>query len=175
MRRIYESEALKRDDEPFTPYEEESGGKLESFRSINSTKWSRRLIPQWLARRSISITVDAPGSAQAGQTVPFSVQFRNPLPFPITLRTRSPVLWQWSIDGVPEASRVPRDEPDTAGSFTLGRGQRKQFRRHWNGHFKIATDEWEPAEPGEYTLRVAINVDAPDASGLADEVQIRLE
>ena len=175
MRRIYESEALKRDDDHFTPYEEESGGKLQSFRSVNSTAWSQRLLPQRLARRMISVSVDAPEAVPAGQSVPFTVQMRNAWPIPVTLTTRSPVVWQWSIDDLPEASQVPTDEPERSGSFTFSRGERKRFRRHWNGHFKIASDEWEPADPGVYTLRVAINVDDPDASGLADEVQLRLE
>lgn len=175
MRRIYESEALRRDDDHFTPNETDPGGTPEGLRSIDSGAWSRRLVPEWLRRRALSVSVSAPSKGAVGEPVPFDVTMRNRMPFPVTLRTASPVVWTWSIDGVREASRVEREPPERHGSLHFARGERKRFRRRWSGHFQIEADTWEPAEPGEYTLRVAINVADPARGELVDETTIRME
>lgn len=177
MRRIYESDAIERDDEPFTPHRRDSSVRPEAMRSINATALSRLFAPAWLRSRAVSVDVSTPRSSYAvDEPVPFTVTMRNSMPFPITLRTRSPVLWTWSVDGHTEASHVPlRDPPEERGEFRFDRGERKRFDRHWPGSFKIDEREWEPAEPGEYTLSVGINVTQPVEKGLYSETTVTIE
>ncbi|SDQ36569.1 hypothetical protein [Natronobacterium texcoconense] len=176
MRRIYESDAITRDDDPFSPSERDSTTEPQAARSINGSAWSKRLVPHWLRRRAISLEVTTPETEFAPETpIPFTVTMKNALPIPITIRTASPVLWSWSVDGVPEASRVTtRDPPERTGELHFDRGERLQFRKTWSGLFRVSDREWEPAEPGEYTIRAAINVDGPLRNGLVDETTVRI-
>ncbi|AFZ72043.1 hypothetical protein [Natronobacterium gregoryi] len=176
MRRIYESDALTRDDDPFSPSEHDSTTKPQAARSINGSAWSKRLIPHWLRRRAISVDVSTPTTEfRADDSIPFTVTMRNTLPVPITIQTNSPVLWSWSVDDITEASHVPtRDPPERTGELHFDRGDRRQFKKTWSGLFRVSDREWEPAEPGEYTISVAINVGDPERSGLADETTVRI-
>jgi hypothetical protein len=100
---------------------------------------------------------------------------KNTLPFPIVLSTESPVLWNWDVDGVVEASQVPlQDPPDEQGTITFDRGERKQVRRHWQQMFRVSESEWKPAEPGEYTIGAGLNVDRAAERGVYDETTIQL-
>ncbi|WP_436347531.1 hypothetical protein [Natronorubrum sp. FCH18a] len=176
MRRIYESRALRRDDEPFTPNETDSSERLQAVRSVNSTGLSRLLVPDRVGHRAISVAISSPRTEYpVGTMVPFRVTMKNTMPFPITISTNSPLLWSWSVDGVPEASHVPlRDPPDETGSLVFDRGERKQFTKRWHQHFRIADDEWEPAEDGTHTIGVELNVEDPAEKGLSDETTVRI-
>lgn len=178
MRRIYDSDALRRDDEdPFSPRERSSDDRPQSMRSVPSTWISRRVLPGWLRDRAVSVRIEtASDSMPIRSAVPFRVHIRNRLPVPVTMRTLSSLFWEWSVDGLDQASEYPTQPGDPEGdSFTLSRGQRLKFDREWNGMFQVAEDEWEWAEPGEYTLSVRINVENATGRGLADETTIRLE
>lgn len=177
MRRIYESGALSRDDdEPFSPNERESETQIQAIRWVNSTALSRSVVPNWLRHRSISIDVSTPRAEYSvGAGVPFRVTMKNAMPFPITISTRSPVLWTWDVDGVVEASHVPlRDPPDESGEIRFDRGERKRFTKRWQQMFRVSDSEWEPAGPGEYTIGAGINVDGSDEKGLRAATTVRV-
>lgn len=175
MRRIYESDALKRDDEDaFTP--EEDDQEPQSFRSINAAAWSDRLLPHAFRCWAVSVRIETSQETyRQGETVPFRVTMDNSLPLPVTVRTRTPVLWSWSIDGYEEASHVTlRDPPEEPSKLHLDRGETLRFDREWSQMFRVSEREWEPADNGEYTLRAEINVDSESATGLADETTIEI-
>ena len=176
MRRIYDSDALRRDDEPFTPSEKDRSFKIQAMRSVNSTALSRRVVPRGLRHRAISVTVSTPRTEYAvGEPIPFAVTMRNPLPAPIAIPTNSPLLWTWHVDGLTEASEIQvHDPPDEAGEFVLDRGERKRVTKRWEQLFRVSESEWEPAEPGEYAIGAELNVDDPAEKGLADETTVRI-
>jgi hypothetical protein len=177
MRRIYESEALRRDDNnPHTPHERETA-RPQAFRSIDAGALSRRIVPDRLRHWAISVDVSTSRAVYpSGARIPFTVEMRNAMPFPITVATLSPLLWDWSVDGLPEASHVEtHDVPDERGGFEFDRGERKRFRKHWDGMFRTGEAEWERAEPGEYTIGAGLNVEDPTEAGLYDETTVRLE
>lgn len=177
MRRIYESSALHRDDEEaHAPRERDEETRPQAMRSVPSGFLSRLVVPHWLRYRATSISVSTPDRAFAPtERIPFTVTIRNGLPIPITLTVDSPIPWTWSIDGHPEASHVPRtDVPDEQRGFHLERGERKQFHKRWSGSFKVGAREWEPAEPGEHTISVRLNVEDAAGKGLTDETTIEI-
>lgn len=174
MRRIYESNAVERDESPFTPGHRDV--EPESFRSIPATSVSRLVLPDWLRYRAISIGVEA-GRAHAtvGERLPFAVTLGNSMPFPVTIPTVSAPLWTWRIDGHECARTFDRSErTDEARAFTLARGERKRFVRGWDGRFRVSESEWEPAPGGTYELGVAVNVESPARWGLTDETTIEI-
>lgn len=176
MRRIYDSQALKRDDDAFTPRERDDAPEPAAMRSVPGESLSRLLVPTWLRYRALTVTVETPESSYpAGTDVPVKVTLRNTFPFPISVRTRTPRLWTWHVDGAAEASRVPESLPDEERVYTFDRGERKQFLRRWTGLFKVSETEWEPADPGEYTLGAYIDVEDADGKGLAAETTVRIE
>lgn len=178
MRRIYESGALRRDDdEPFSPREREESVTQQAMRSVDSTGLSRLVVPNWLRHRAISIDVSTPQSTYPTDVaVPFRVTMRNAMPFPITITTESPILWSWEVDGVTEASHVPlHDPPDERRGFRFDRGERKQFRKRWQQRFRVADDEWESADPGTYTIGSGLNVENPAEKGLYDETTVTID
>lgn len=158
MRRIYESEALSRDDDtPFVPGE---AGEGRSYRSINWENASHALVPERLRPLAIDVSIETDRERYApDEPVGFRVEFRNRLPIPITLTTRSPVRWMWALDGLDEASHVERPVPDEGGAFTFDRAERKQFSRRWTQRFRESESEWSPAAPGEHTVSVRVNTD----------------
>lgn len=174
MRRIYESDALRRDDEdPFAP-----GGadrvRPRAMRSVPSGFISRLLVPHWLRYRAISVALSTPRSTYpVGSNVPFTVTFHNSLPIPITVPVESPVPWTWTVDGVLEGSHVA-DHPRERAGFHFDRGETKRFDRRWSGFVRVATDEWEPAEPGEHVLGASLAVPDAATKGLAAETTVEL-
>lgn len=177
MRRIYESTALRRDDDDtFAPNERDADERPRAVRSVDGGLLSRHLVPHWLRHRSISISISTPREEYpAGSSVPFTVTMKNAMPFPITVVTRSPLLWTWYVDGAAEASRVPaREPPDEPGGFRFDRGERKTFRKRWNGMFRVSNSEWEPAPPGDYTLAAGLNVEDAVGKGLYEETSVHL-
>ena len=176
MRRIYESKALRRDeDDPFSPGDDKRQ-EPQSFRSLPGTFLSRLLLTDRLRDWAISVDVSTPRKEfPVDGSVPFQITMGNALPLPVTITTRSPVCWTWSVDGLTDASRVSlHDPPEEPGEFGFARGERKRFVRRWNGMFRVSDSEWEPAEPGEYTITVALNVENARERGLSDETTVRL-
>ncbi|MXV60794.1 hypothetical protein GS429_01645 [Natronorubrum sp. JWXQ-INN-674] len=176
MRRIYESGALHRDDEHFTPNKRDRSYRPQALRSLNSTRLSRSLLPNRFGYRAISISVSTPREEFASDTaIPFQVTMKNTLPVPVTVPTNSPVLWTWDVDGTTNASRVPlHDPPEESGAFVFDRGERKQFTKGWQQLFRVSESEWEPAEPGEYTIGAEVNVDNADKKGLRGTTTVRI-
>lgn len=177
MRRIYESDAISRDDEDaFTPGERDDDASPQAFRSINAAAWSDRLLPHALRCRAVSVALSVPRRQfTEGETIQFRVTMKNHLPLPVTIRTVTPVLWTWSVDGYVEASHVElRDPPDEEGKLRLNRGETIRFGRTWSQMFRVTEHEWEPAEPGEYTLRAAVNVLGKKRGNLADKTTIEI-
>lgn len=177
MRRIYESDALERDDEqPFTPGEREESPSPQAMRSVPSGFLSKLFLPMRVRDWGISVTIETRDARYAtGTSVPFRVTMKNSLPVPVTIPVRSPVLWTWAVNGDRNASRLPSEEPsDEPRGFHFDRGERKRFHREWNGMFRVSRSEWEPAPPGKYTLSVRCNVDEARERDLADRTTITL-
>lgn len=178
MRRIYESEAIRRDeDDHFSPNEQrDRSHEPLAMRMVPSTWLSRVFVPYWLRYRSISISIETSREAYPlGADVPFVVTMKNAMPFPITLPTRSPVLWTWDVDDVTEATHVlRRDPPDEERGFTFERSERKRFEKRWNQTFRVSESEWVPADPGEYTIGAGFNVENAEERGLYSQTMVRL-
>lgn len=177
MRRIYDSQAVSRDDDDsFKPREEKRETEPQSFRSLNASAWSDRLIPHKVRRWSVSVDIWTPAEEfTTDEDIPFTVTMRNRLPIPMTVQTSEPLPWNWSVDDHVEANRVGvRDPPDIDSSLSFDRGETREFNKRWSGMFQVSEREWERAEPGEYTLSAAINVDDAAAAGLAAETTIRI-
>lgn len=177
MRRIYESKAVDRDDDdPFRPNKRDQKDEPQAMRTVPSTYLSRLLVPHRVRYWAISVNVATPREEfTVGEYVPFALTMKNKLPIPITLPVRSPIPWNWEVDGLVEASHVDvRNPPDESRGFRFGRGERKQYFRQWQGMFRISESEWEPATAGKYTIGAGLNVDNARAKGLYDETTITL-
>jgi hypothetical protein len=177
MRRIYESEALHRDDEDaFSPSEDDRRGRLQSFRWINASLVSRLFVPHSLRNWAVSVRIETPREEYpVGSAIPFRVTMKNALPIPVSIRTASPLLWTWTVDGYPEASHVPVHRPPAdEGAFRFDRGEHKRFSKRWQGHFRVSESEWERAGPGTYEIGVELNVPDAAGKGLSDETTVRL-
>lgn len=172
MRRIYESEALRRDDDdPFAPTEDDE----REYRSVNWRKASHAFMPARLRPWAIDVSIDTEKAVYAREEpVRFAVQFRNRLPVPVSLRTTSPVRWTWSVDGHDEASKVPASPPAEAALFNFDRSEHKTFSRRWEQRFRETEREWSLADPGEYTLGVRVNA-ARGTDQLSATTTIRIE
>lgn len=184
MRRIYESEALRRnEDNPFAPGEGDGNARdrkrslLSENRSmIDTAKASHALMPSRLRDWAIAVTVETNRETYApGEPVRIRASFSNRLPMPVVLQTPSPLRWDWFVDGVPEGSYV-REEPEPETSlFHFDRGRTRTFDRTWYGRFKTGATEWEFAEPGEYEIGVRVNVDDAEERGLTASRTVRIE
>lgn len=173
MRRIYESEALSRDDDnPFVPGEE---GEGRQYRSINWENASHALVPRWVRPWAIDVSIETNRERYApDEPVGFRVEFRNRLPIPISLSTRTPVRWTWAMDGIEEASHVQQPVPDEGATFRFDRAERKRFSRQWSQRFRMSKSEWALAEPGEHTVSVQVNTDR-GAERLSDSATFVIE
>ncbi|ELZ48279.1 hypothetical protein C464_07375 [Halorubrum coriense DSM 10284] len=177
MRRIYESNALHRDDEEaHAPSKKERKTKLQALRSVPSSTLSDFLIPRRFRHLPVSVDVETPDDEyETGEPIPFRVTLRNRLPVPISIPTRSPLLWRWTVDGNVEAAEVSvRDPPDEEGQLSFDRGERKEFRKRWDQLFRVSESEWEPAAAGTHTIGVAINATDAEERGLTDETTVRI-
>lgn len=178
MRRIYESGALRRGDDPHEPTGE--GDEIAGNRHTSMLNWSgvsRLLAPSALRDRAIAVGVETDRETYApGEPVSIRVRMRNRLPFPIALRTPTPVRWDWSVDGVRRASRVDDcDPPDRAEHLTFARSETKAFARTWRQTIRTADGEWTEVEEGSYEIAAFVNVEDPAARGLraTTEIEIR--
>jgi hypothetical protein len=172
MRRIYDSGALHRDkDDPFTP------AAADDSRSRSAFDWERvshAFMPRSVRRRAVSVSVETDRDVyETEDRVTFRVGMENKLPFPVTLKTRSPLLWSWDVDGLEKASRVTEaDPPDRQSLLTFERSERKEFERTWLLSIRDTEREWIPVGPGEYTLSAWINVAPADREGLVGETTV---
>ncbi|ELY91166.1 hypothetical protein [Natrinema altunense] len=173
MRRIYDSRALERtNDDPFAPDEDEA---RDGPRTIDWAAFSHAFMPTALRHRALAVSVSTDARRyESGDPVDITITFRNRLPFPIRLRTESPNRWLWTVDGLRAASKLPPAVPDRPAAFAFTRGERKTFRRQWPQRIQVADDEWEPVDPGTYTIAVRIaRADAADR-GLVDSTTIEI-
>lgn len=155
MRRIYESEALRRDDEdPFVPNQ----GESRRSGHVNWGNVSHALLPATLRPWAVTVSVETDREVyELDEPVRFRVTFQNRLPVPVTLVTDSPRRWEWSLDGRPEASNVTSDPPTEPTRFEFARGERKRFHRRWDQRVRESEREWRAAERGEHTLSAGID------------------
>lgn len=122
-----------------------------------------KLVPNWLARRAVTVSVDTPKDRyRRGEPVDIVVEFKNRLPLPISVPTAGRRLWEWRVDGVLEATDEPRYVDRSPGSFGFRGGERKRVVNRWNGHFRrtegvdgLPTSE--PATPGDHTISVSLS------------------
>ncbi|MEZ3144224.1 hypothetical protein [Halobaculum sp. MBLA0143] len=175
MRRIYDSDAVDRDDDdPFAPGEREEA-RPRAARTVPVERVTRALFPATVRARMLRVRIDAPTAVPAGEPVPFAVELHNPSPVPVSVETVSRLAWHWAVDGHREATHDPETPAAEPGRLLFDRGERKQFTRTWDGQFRVSHTEWEPAGVGTYTLSTAINVADPEAVGLTAETTVRLE
>lgn len=174
MRRIYESRALEYDDEdPYAP--KRTSDDERARKPIDWASASHALVPMWLRPKAVGVSVETDRERyETDELVRFRVSFRNRVPFPIALRTDSPVRWTWSIDGVDEASRVT-NYPNDDSLFRFSRSETKTFERSWSQRFRESAGRWEPATPGEHSLAVRVNVPGADSKGLTAETTFTIE
>jgi hypothetical protein len=177
MRRTDRKNGVKRSDEdPFRPNESGKPHRPRAARTLPAATLTRWILPAWLHRRAVSVNVATPKSVyESGEPVPVGIEFKNPLPIPITLMTRSPVPWKWHIDGHREASHVPEPRPDLTTRFVLDRGERRRFTRVWRQSFQISKTDWKSAERGVHTIGAGLDVKAPLQNGLYDETTVRIK
>lgn len=183
MRRIYESDAIHRDQsDPFTP--KTNGAERAESRSTSASNsaidWgnlSHAILPLGIRDRAIAVDIEANRDVYTGgESVHFRVVLRNRLPFPVTLRTQTPVLWSWAVDGLDRASRVTEFEPpDRAGVLSFARSETKVFTRTWPRRIRESAERWESVVPGRYTLSAWINVENARNRGLFAETSVRIE
>lgn len=178
MRRLYEhrSGVHRDDDDPFSPNEQRREARPQALKTVNSAFWSQKLLPRFIRHRAISVSVDVPQeSFPRKTTIPFRVTMKNALPVPVTISTRSAVLWTWYVDDLAEASHVRIDDPPaTPNGFKLERGKRATFEQRWDQMFRVSEAEWEPAGTGEYRIGAGLNVDDAAEKGLYDETTIEI-
>lgn len=173
MRRIYDSNALHRDDDdPHSPRERDG---TPAYRSLNWRATSHALLPMRVRRLAIDVDIETERDVYAvGEPVGLRVQFRNRLPVPITLRTRSPVRWHWAVNGHISAELEPPEEPADSSTFEFDRSETKTSTRQWFQRFKTGDRVWKPADPGEYTLTVSINDDGDTNEHLRATTTVRI-
>ncbi|WP_254528405.1 hypothetical protein [Natrinema gelatinilyticum] len=174
MKRIDESSPSDRtDDDPFVPgrrVDAEHGG-----RAIDWAAFSHAFTPTRLRHRAISVSVSTDDRRyDLGEPVELTVTFRNRLPFPIRIRTDSPNRWTWAVDGLREASQVPRTVPDRPAVFSFDRRERKRFRRRWPQRIQVADDRWTPVDTGTYMLEARISRSDATDRGLVDRTEIEI-
>lgn len=177
MRRIYESSALRRDDDaPFAPNERDGDERPQAARSVPATAITNSVLPQWVRHRAISVDLSVPRPEfPTGDSVPFQLTMKNAMPFPVVIATESAIEWTWNVDGHRDAAHVPlHDPPAESGTIRFDRGERKQFRKRWDQMFRVSASEWEPATEGEYTIGAGINVADSPGKGLYDDATVRL-
>lgn len=175
MRRIYESQALKYDEEdPHAP-KRKDGDDDPGPRSIDWSAASHALLPRKLRQWAIGIDVETDQDVYAvDEPVHFEVRMVNRIPFPVALKTASPVRWVWSIDGLDEASHLT-SYPEEADLLEFDRSERKVFRRNWSQRIRSTPSEWESPERGDHTLGIRVNVPGAQRKGLAAETSFRIE
>lgn len=183
MRRIYESDALHRDDDPHTPSRTEgsgSGPTITANRNPSLIDWSsasHALLPTWVRDRAIAVAVETDREVyERDEPVGIRVRLRNRLPFPITIRTPTRRRWDWTVAGERRAEVTGyEDAPAEPSLLSFYRSETKTFTRTWHKLFRTASDRWVPADPGTYEVAAFVDVEEPGRRGLyaATEIEIR--
>lgn len=183
MRRIYESDALHRDeDDPHSPSElerEEPKPTITANQNPSFLNWARAshaLLPVALRNRAIDVAVETDREVYApDEPVRIRVRFRNRVPFPIALRTPTRRQWDWSVGGFPRGAHEEFEPvPADASLLEFYRSETKTFARTWHQRFRTADDRWEVADPGTYEVAAFVAVETPDRRGLRAATDIEL-
>lgn len=175
MRDVHETDAVRRDeDDPFIPRDGRSGRR----RSRSAFHWanvSHALMPTSLRDLAIGVTIETNKREYAlEEPVHFRVTLANRIPFPVALRTTSPVLWTWAVDGAEKASRLTEEAPDEPGLLRFSRSEHKTFERRWPQRIQDHEGRWVPVQRGEYELSTRINVEGAGGRGLTDRTTVRV-
>lgn len=180
MRRIYQSDALRRDGDPHTPAHRDRERRTARSRSPWAVDWSRisrALAPTWLGDRAVAVAIETDREVyERDQPVGIRVRMRNRLPLPVAIRTPTRRRWDWTVGGVRRAEgEGHEDAPAEASLLSFHRGETKTFTRTWYQCFRASRDRWTPAEPGTYEVAAFVDVEEPAGRGLraATEVEIR--
>lgn len=134
----------------------------------------RALVPQWVARRSIAVSISTPDTRYAvGDEIPISVTFENRSPFPVVVETPRQRLWGWDVDGELEASDEAYYVRDRPNAFYFRAREKKRTLVTWDGRFEreSASSRRIDADPGEYTISAYL---ATDAERPRDETTVSL-
>lgn len=176
MRRIYESNALRRETGPFTPNEGPDRKKGPSLPDTNETGILDKLVPGAIRRRAITIDVTTPRDVYSpNETIPFHVELRNRMPFGVSVRTPTPLLWTWEINDVPRAAYIQLDDPPSdSRRHAFSSDERKRFVKRWPQRFRVSKSEWERAEPGTHTIRATVNLPNTDLETLTSETKFEI-
>ena len=121
--------------------------------------WLQYVVPQWVARRAITVSVRTVGTEfSPGEPVPIVATFHNRLPFPILLQTPQRRLWGWKVDDYLEASDERRYTRDEGNELLFGAGEAIRLTFEWNGTIKKSDtlNRWVTARPGTHTIEVFI-------------------
>ncbi|WP_435152538.1 hypothetical protein [Haladaptatus sp. DFWS20] len=134
----------------------------------------RAIVPQWVARRSITATVTTDRSRyEIGDEIRITVTFENRLPVPMVVETPRQRLWGWDVDGELEASDEVYYVRDTPNAFYFRAREKKRARVTWDGRFERRDESARiPADPGEYTVGAYL---ATENGAPRDETTIVLE
>ncbi|MCU4972261.1 hypothetical protein OB955_05870 [Halobacteria archaeon AArc-m2/3/4] len=133
--------------------------ELDDARRGYTTRVLRTLVPQWLARRGLSVSVSTERSAYEIHTgddleIEFTIEVTNRLPLPVTIVTSGRRTWGWTVDGELEASDERLYTADRPNSLEFRALETKRFERTWDGRFKRtgSPTRWVEADPGEYEI-----------------------
>lgn len=136
--------------------------------------WLQYVIPQWVARRTISVSVRTEEEEfSPGEPVPIIATFRNRLPVPVLLQTPQRRLWGWKVDGYLEASDEQQYTRDEGNELVFGGGETIRLTFEWNGTIKKdgPLNQWVTPKPGTHTIEVFI----PTTAGpITDRTEIRI-
>lgn len=137
-----------------------------------------RFVPQWVAQRAIAVSVSVPDREfSIGDPVPFTVEIRNRLPVPVTVRTPSRRLWGWEVDGDLGASDEPTYAGDTPGEFSLEGSDYLRIEREWSGRLKRTgrggkRTEYVLPDPGVHEIAAFVATKDPQPRGSV-EIELR--
>jgi hypothetical protein len=134
-----------------------------------------KFVPQWLARRSLAVEIETDDDRyQPNEVVKFTVAITNRLPLPVVVTTPQRQLWNWTVDGEPEASDERRYVGDSNGRFSFRARERKVVTVTWSGRFKRVGERttWETPVSGAHEISAFVATEPPRAS---DTVEIWIE
>lgn len=176
MRRIYESDALRREEYPFMPNERHDDGKGPSVPEAGGAGLLDYVLPDVIRPRAIEISVSTPEpSYETNRPIPIFVEIHNGMPFGVSIQTRTPILWSWEIDGREEAAEIDlHDPPEEPQKYEFGSGERKRFTKRWPQRIRVSETDWEQVPPGEYTIGAWLNVDDAERKGLKAETTVEI-
>lgn len=157
------------------PFDPSGDDEPPTRRLIDWEAVSHAFVPMAIRDRAIAVRIETgTRTYDLGEPVDLTITFRNRLPIPIRLRTDSPRRWTWAVDGCIEASRYQPPLPDRPATVVFARNERKRFRRRWSQRIRLTETEWEPVEPGNYTLTVQLSVPNAEHRGLVDTTDIEI-